>query len=252
LRRGERVHVDIQDLVVHFAGRPRPALDGVRLRLAAGEHIALLGASGSGKTTLLRALVGAVMPMSGTVVVGGMSVYTDRAARRQVRRRTGMVRQRDDLVIGLRAQTNAVLGTATEWSGADWLQVASGRVPHRYRDPLQGLARRHGIAEYLTSRVEHLSGGQRQRVALVRALLPGPDLLLADEPTSGLDPVTARAAVDALQGAHGATVIVSTHDMNVAQRFSRVVGLREGQVIFDGALPDADQLAAIYQSAEVS
>jgi len=239
--------ITVQDLVVQFPQQPAPALDRVSLIVAAGEHVALLGASGSGKTTLLRSLVAAITPVSGVVEVDGLDVNAASAVQRNLRRRTGIIRQRDDLVTGLRAQTNAVLGTTGEWSFGDWLRVLCGRVPAPYRETLSALARAHGVENHLGSRVENLSGGQRQRIALIRALLPGPDLLLADEPTSGLDPVTGRAAVAALQGTSGVTVILSTHDMNVAQKFPRVIALQDGHVTFDGPTPDAERLAAIYE-----
>lgn len=246
------MRVEVRDLIVQFPQRPDRALDGVDLTVDPGEHVALLGVSGSGKTTLLRALVGAVRPTTGTVTVGGADVIGSREEQRRIRQRTGIVRQRDDLVVGMRAQTNAIIGTASTWGPLDWLQVLSGRVPTRYREPLTALATRHGIENHLRARIEHLSGGQRQRIALVRALLPDPDLLLADEPTSGLDPVAGRTAVTALQAVPQATVIVSTHDITVARRFPRVVALRAGRVIFDGPLPDDDDIAALYEPVGVA
>jgi ABC-type phosphate/phosphonate transport system ATPase subunit len=242
--------VEVRELGVHFPQRATPALAGVDLTIDAGEHVALLGVSGSGKTTLLRCLVGAVTPTSGSVRIGGVELTQSRQAQRLVRRRTGIIRQRDDLVRGMRAQTNALIGTSWTWGVADWLQVVSGRVPQRYRQPLAALATRHGVDAYLTSRVEDLSGGQRQRIALVRALLNQPQLLLADEPTSGLDPVTAHLAVTALQGVTDATVIVTTHDISVARRFPRVIALRAGSVIFDGPLPGDSDIAAFYEPVQ--
>jgi ABC-type phosphate/phosphonate transport system ATPase subunit len=244
--------VEVRALAVQFSHRATPALDGVDLSINTGEHVALLGVSGSGKTTLLRCLVGAVTPNSGSVTVGGVEVNESRQAQRLIRRRTGIIRQRDDLVRGMRAQTNALVGTAWTWGVSDWLQVLSGRVPSRYRQPLTALATRHGVDAHLAARVEDLSGGQRQRIALVRALLNEPQLLLADEPTSGLDPVTAHLAVTALQGVTDATVIVTTHDMSVARRFPRVIALRDGHVIFDGELPNDNDIAAFYESAQVA
>lgn len=245
------MRIKIRQLVVQFPQREHPALDGVDLTVEPGEHVALLGSSGSGKTTLLRAIVAAVPATSGEVGVDGLDPNGSHSNQRQVRRSTGIVRQRDDLVTGLRAQTNAVIATAPTWSLRDWFQVLCGRVPVSHRDRLQELAQRHGLTEHLTSRVEHLSGGQRQRVALVRALLPQPRLLLADEPTSGLDPVTARAAVDSLRAVAETTLILSTHDLAVARRFPRVVALRDGRIAFDG-VPTEEQMEAIYQPAGVS
>ncbi|WP_017559096.1 phosphonate ABC transporter ATP-binding protein [Nocardiopsis baichengensis] len=245
------MHIELSDITAAFKERDDPALDGVSLTIERGEHVALLGPSGSGKTTLLRCLLGAVRPLSGTARVDGLDPTEPRDLRR-IRRSSGVIRQGNDLILALRAQTNAVLGTAPGWTAADWVTILRGRVPARFRDQVSRLAERQGILPFLKSRAEHLSGGQRQRVALVRAVLPQPRLLLADEPTSGLDPVTARAAVQALREATGVTVVVSTHDLAIARRFPRIVALRQGRICFDGDhLSEADA-DAIYDERVVS
>ncbi|QTR06455.1 ATP-binding cassette domain-containing protein, partial [Saccharothrix algeriensis] len=176
---------------------------------------------------------GAVTPASGTVSVGGKDP-AKASELRFIRRRTGVVRQGNDLVHGLTAQTNAVLGTSADWGVRDWFAVLRGRMPTRYAQRVQALADAQGIRPFLRYPVERLSGGQRQRVALVRAVLSEPRLLLADEPTSGLDPATARAAIRTLRAADGVTVVVSTHDLAIARQFPRVIALRDGRVCFDG------------------
>jgi ABC-type phosphate/phosphonate transport system ATPase subunit len=245
------MHIELDGVTASFAGRTVPALDDVSLSVAEGEHVVLLGPSGSGKTTLLRCLLGAVAPSSGTIRVDGL----DPAAKddlQTIRRRTGVVRQGNDLVLGLRAQTNALLGTASSWGPREWAAVLRGKVPSRYEERMRALTDAQGVQPYLRSRVEHLSGGQRQRVALVRAVLPEPRLLLADEPTSGLDPVTSQAAVDTLREASGVTVVVSTHDLAIARQFPRVVALREGRVSFDGTELTEDDATRIYQGTAVA
>jgi ABC-type phosphate/phosphonate transport system ATPase subunit len=237
--------VELDGLTVAFPGRPFPAVHEVTLRIRHADRVALIGPSGAGKSTLLRAILGAV-PASGTVRVGGLNPYGGARERRTIRGRTGFLRQGGDLVPGLSARLNAVLGTSGEWRARDWLHALRGGVPTRYEDRLSALAARHGVADVLEPRVEDLSGGQRQRVALVRALLPRPALLLADEPTAGLDPVTARAAVDGLLTASDATIVLATHDVGVAARFDRVVALRDGRVVHDGAAPDGDWLSRFY------
>jgi len=232
-------------LTVAFPGRTVPAVHRVTLRIGRGDRVALIGPSGAGKSTLLRAVLGAV-PVSGTVRVDGLDPYGGGRERRAIRRRTGFLRQGGDLVPGLAGRLNAVLGTAGGWTARDWLRVARGRVPPRYEHRLAVLAARHGVADLLESRVEQLSGGQRQRVALVRALLPGPALLLADEPTAGLDPATARAAVDELLAQPDATIVLATHDLAVAARFERVIALRDGRVAGDGPPPDRVWLDRLY------
>jgi len=238
------VEVRSSGLTVWFRGRPAPALADVDLRIEAGARVALLGPSGSGKSTLLRAILGAV-PAHGRVSVAGLNPYGRRSDQVAIRRRTGLVRQGGDLVFGLSGRLNALAGTTATWTLLDWYQVTRGRVPVRYLDRFATLVASHGLEEYVGARVETLSGGQRQRVALVRALLPEPELLLADEPTAGLDPVTGATAVDAILASGARTIVVATHDLAVAARFPHVLALRAGRVVHNGGLaPDA--IGALY------
>jgi ABC-type phosphate/phosphonate transport system ATPase subunit len=156
------------------------------------------------------------------------------------------VRQRDDLVPGVSARTNILIGQSWSWRMPDWWAVARGRAPSQHVSRLAELAEGHGITDILDERVEDLSGGQRQRVALARALLGVPRLLLADETTSGLDPVNAARAVADLTSVVEATVILSTHDVSLAGSLARVVALRAGRIVHDGAPPDARQTELIY------
>lgn len=232
----------LDGLTVDFAARGIRAVDGVDLHIRAGEQVALLGRSGAGKSTLLRALLGAVPPVAGGVRIDGRDPFGSAAEVRALRRATGVIRQGNDLVLGLSARLNALMGTASEWRVRDWVIALRGGVPAAYRERLAALAARHGITGALDARVSELSGGQRQRVALCRALMPDPRLLLADEPTNGLDPATAGAVVDALRGTEGVTLVVATHDLGVARAFPRVVALADGAVVYDG--DDFDEQAA--------
>jgi ABC-type phosphate/phosphonate transport system ATPase subunit len=216
------------------------------LDVQAGERVALLGPSGAGKSTLLRALLGAV-PATGVIRVGGRDPYGTAADRLAIRSATGFLRQGGDLVLGLSGRVNALMGTTRAWQVSDWIRVLRGSVPARYADRLADLAERHGIGDCLSQRVDQLSGGQRQRIALVRALLPQPRLLLADEPTAGLDPVTADAATQAIHDCGAETVVVATHDLAVAARFTRVLALRQGRLVHDGAALDGEDLARLYR-----
>jgi ABC-type multidrug transport system ATPase subunit len=215
----------------------------VSLEVSAGERVAVLGPSGAGKSTLLRTLLGAA-PATGTVRVGGLDPYGD--GTRAVRRATGFLRQGDDLILAVSARLNAVLGTVPWWTAADWGRAVAGRPPRGWADRLVELADRHGVTDCLPAPAGKLSGGQRQRIALIRALLPGPRLLLADEPTTGLDPVTAAAAVRALHDG-GATVLAATHDAAVAATFDRVIALRDGRLVYDGPPLDTATAAELYR-----
>jgi ABC-type phosphate/phosphonate transport system ATPase subunit len=237
--------VDVRDLRVDLPGHGARALDGVTLRILAGEQVALLGPSGAGKTTLVRALLGAVRPMAGAVSVGGVDPTGSRADLRAVRRRIGLVRQGGDLVPSLSARANALAGVSHELGPAAWLALARGRVPVTHATRLAALADEHGLGPLLDVPTGRLSGGQRQRVALLRALMGRPGLLLADEPTAGLDPGTASSALAALRGAPG-TLLVATHDLAVARAFGRVVALRAGRVVHDGDGFDAGDAEALY------
>ncbi len=237
------MRIEVSNVRVTFTDQA--VLDDVSLSVAPGEQIALLGPSGAGKTTLLRVVVGALRPERGAVMADGVDPFGTRAGLTRLRRSIGCVRQRDDLVAGLTARTNILAGAAHAWRPADWAAVLVGSVPRRFAERLGELARIHDIESLLADRVEHLSGGERQRVALARALFTRPRLLLADECTSGLDPVRATVALDHLQGS-GATLLATTHDLNVARRFERVVALREGKIVFDGKPPDAEEIERIY------
>ena len=243
------MNIECRDLTVRF-GKDKQVLAGVDLSVGDGEHVALLGPSGAGKSTLLRVLLGAVRPAGGTVRVGGRNPYGSRRDLSAIRQASGVIRQRDDLVRGLTARTNILIGLTHEWKPGDWLTVMRGHTPARYTQRLNTLAAEHGVDEFLDANIENLSGGQRQRVALVRALLPAPQLLLADEATSGLDPARAEAALANLRRAQ-VTLIVTTHDVAVARQFPRIIALRDGRIVFDGNELSTVDVREIYGTSEL-
>lgn len=119
----------------------------------------------------------------------------------------------------------------------------------REKEEVADLLKRVGIKEKIFHRVDHLSGGQQQRVAIARALYQRPEMILADEPVSSVDPERAKSLVELLIGLareEGQTLVMSLHDIDLAKRyFDRVIGLREGQVVMDGA-PDQIDLRQLY------
>ena len=211
------------------------ALRQVSLRLAAGEQVAVIGPSGAGKTSLLRVAGTSVRPSDGRVEALAVNPWQLGARDlRRLRARIGMVHQAPPIPPRLRVVTAVLAGRLGAWSTGRAL--ASLLYPADIVGARDVLAR-FDLADRLFDRCDRLSGGQLQRVGIARALYQRPALLLADEPVSALDPVLADAAVGQLVAqaqATGATLLASLHAVDLALKwFSRIVGMREGEVVFD-------------------
>ena len=216
------------------------ALADVDLEVAAGERVALVGPSGAGKTTLLSLLNGSLAPSAGTVRVQGRDLATLRSSeRRQIQRRIGTVHQQFHLVGPLRVIHNLNAGRLGSWSLA---RAITSLVSPRDVEEAAAALRRVGIPEKLYERTDSLSGGQQQRVALARVLLQDPVAILGDEPISSLDPARASEIMEllaSLAGEGNRTLVVSLHAVEHAlAHCDRLVGLRQGRVVFDAAAPD--------------
>jgi putative ABC transport system ATP-binding protein len=203
-------------------GRPLTVLDGVDLVVRAGDFVAVLGPSGSGKSTLLGLLAGLDRPSEGSVLLDGEDLgRLDEDALALLRRRkVGFVFQSFQLLGNLTARENVLL--PLELNG----------VPAA-RERTEDLLRRVGLGDRGHHYPSQLSGGEQQRVALARAFAPRPPVLLADEPTGNLDEETGSAALDLLvelREREGATLVLVTHDPQVAARATRRVHLRAGRV----------------------
>jgi phosphonate transport system ATP-binding protein len=236
--------------VVHANGQR--ALAGVSLEAAAGERIAVIGPSGAGKTTLLRVLGAALRPDEGAVELLGEAPWRLSAgALRKLRARIGTVHQSPPIAPRLRVVTAVLSGRLGQWSTARALAalVHPGDIAGAHE-----VLARFALEDRLFERCDRLSGGQLQRVGIARALYQRPDLLLADEPVSALDPTLADAALGQLVAQSrdtGATLVASLHAVELALRwFPRIVGLREGRVIFDRPAGEVDSamLQALYAS----
>ena len=216
------------------------ALEEVDLSVHAGEHVALVGPSGAGKSTLLRLCTAAVQPSAGEVEV--FDQVLSRVTPRQlvaVRRRIGAVHQQLHLVGRLRVVHNVLAGRLGHWP---WWRALLSLVHPLEVDAARAALARVGVVDTLLARTDSLSGGEQQRVALARVLVQQPELVLADEPVASLDPVRGEEVLRLLTGAvvgRTSTLLVSLHDLDLALRHcDRVVGLRQGRVLFD--LPPAE------------
>jgi putative ABC transport system ATP-binding protein len=210
-------HFKMGDSVVH-------ALRGVDVTIARGEFVALVGPSGSGKSTVLNLIGGLDRPTSGEVWINGMELSgsDERALTRHRRQHVGFVFQTFNLLPRLTAEENVALPL-----------MFSG-VPRKDRSAAaRALLGRVGLDQRLTHRPGQLSGGEQQRVAIARALVGQPALLLADEPTGNLDSTTGAeimALLKELNEERDLTLLVVTHDPEVAAFAHRIVKLRDGRV----------------------
>lgn len=226
------------------------ALRGVSFSIEAGEVVGLIGPSGAGKSTLIRCVNRLVEPTSGSIMLGDRDIATvGRGELRRIRRRMGMIFQEYALVERLTVMENVLsgrLGYVPFW------RSFSRRFPQADVDKAFALLARVGLSEHADKRADALSGGQRQRVGIARALEQDPELLLIDEPTASLDPKTSRQIMRLIGEVcreRGLPAIINIHDVVLAQMFvDRIIGLRAGEVVFDGApdVLDNDALTAIY------
>ena len=231
--------IEVEHLVVDRGGRR--VLDDVSFTVAPGEVVGLLGPSGCGKSTLMRALVGVQIVKSGTVTLLGRP-----AGSADLRRRVGYVTQAPSVYADLSVRLN--LRYFATILGAD-------------RSDVDRVIEQVDLGSHADSLVGRLSGGQVSRVSLATALLGAPELLVLDEPTVGLDPVLRRDLWQLFQrlAATGVSLLVSSHVMDEASRCTRLLLMREGQILADDSPDDlltqtaaADVEAAFLQLVDAA
>ena len=218
-------------------------LKDVDLTIDDGEFVAVIGLSGAGKSTLIRAINRMHAITSGTLTVNGTDVSRlSGKGLRKLRRTIGMIFQSFNLVTRTTVIRNVL--TAFVPDLPLWRRVL-GIFPKSAKLKALEALDKVGILEKAYTRVDQLSGGQQQRVALARTLAQNPSIILADEPVAALDPVTAKAVMDDFRNINrnmGITVVINIHHVELALEYcDRVIGVRAGEVVFDGPASSVDK-----------
>jgi putative ABC transport system ATP-binding protein len=239
--------IDIRDITkVYEMGEEKVhALSGVTLGVQKGEYVAIMGPSGSGKSTLMN-LIGCLdTPTSGSYILNGREVAT------MTDDELAAIRNQE---IGFVFQTFNLLPRTTALQQVELPLVYSGLPRKERRDRAVKALEAVGLADRMTHQPNELSGGQRQRVAIARALINNPSILLADEPTGNLDSQTGveiMALFDQLNG-RGNTIVLVTHEEDIAAHARRIVRLRDGKVLQDAPNERARPAAAVEGAANLS
>lgn len=225
--------IDIRNLEkVYKMGDERVrALDGVSLTIEPGEFVAIMGASGSGKSTLMNILGCLDQPTAGEYILNGTPTHRLGMSR--------LARVRNEQ-IGFIFQSFELLNRATAVQNVKLPMLYSRRNLFSAGRRAKNALRRVGLGDRMGHRPNQLSGGQRQRVAVARALVNEPTILLADEPTGNLDTKTTAEIIGLFKELHdqGQTIVIVTHEEDVAGNAERIVRLRDGKVISDCATAD--------------
>jgi phosphonate transport system ATP-binding protein len=234
--------IEFENVDVTYPGGLK-ALKNVSLTIGTGELVVIVGLSGAGKSTLLRAINGFVPITAGSVKVDGVEVRgADAKTLRELRSNIGMIFQTFNLVNRTTVINNVLMGRLSKvprWRSMLGLWPASEREM-----ALQSLERVE-IVEKAYVRASDLSGGQQPRVGIARALAQEPIVLLADEPVASLDPVTSHTVMRDLRRINrdlGITTIINLHFLDLARSYGqRLVGLRDGELVYDGQIADVDE-----------
>jgi len=232
--------IRLDDVSVTYRNGTR-ALRGVSVDIAAGEMVSVVGLSGSGKSTLVRTINGLVPVTDGAVSVGPYAVTGLRGRRlRELRGHVGMIFQGFNLADRTDVYRNVLVG---RFAHTPAYRTLVGWTTPRDRELALTALDSVGMLDKLWTRASALSGGQKQRVAIARALTQEPSVMLADEPVASLDPPTAHAVMGELRRINadrGLTVLVNIHLMDLARQYTtRMIGLRAGEVVYDGSAADA-------------
>ncbi|MBI4280377.1 MAG: phosphonate ABC transporter ATP-binding protein [Armatimonadetes bacterium] len=225
--------IELRHVAVRYPGGV-DALRGVTLQVRRGEFVAVVGLSGAGKSTLLRTINRLVEPTSGEVWFDGENITRVPTTRlREIRAQMGMIFQTFNLVKRSTVLRNVLAGRVGHVPA--WRVLLGMFTPHDRAVAATAL-RKLDIADKAHVRADQLSGGQQQRVGIARALVKNPSLILADEPTGNLDTQSSTEIIAILQRLNreeGITIIIVTHEADIAAHTGRIIAMRDGVVVSD-------------------
>ncbi len=218
-------------------------LSNINLTIHRGEFVVIVGLSGAGKSTLLRSINRLHEITDGDIRIDNKSITAAKGSElRRIRRDIGMIFQSFNLVKRSSVLRNVLAGRVGYHST---LRTILGLFPEEDMDLAFRALDRVNILEKAYARADELSGGQQQRVAIARVLAQEARIVLADEPVASLDPLTTKQVMDDLQRINqelGITTIVNLHDVDLARKYAtRVIGLRDGEIVFDGPVQEATE-----------
>ncbi|MHC5229030.1 phosphonate ABC transporter ATP-binding protein [Enterococcus sp. LJL99] len=225
-------------------------LKDINLTIEDGEFVSIIGLSGAGKSTLLRSINRLNEITEGNIEIDGTSITKAKKKElRRIRRHIGMIFQHFNLVKKSTVQKNVISGRLGYYST---LKSIFGIFSKEDYELVNDALERVGLADKLHSRSDELSGGQQQRVSIARTLVQQASIILADEPVASLDPITTQKIMKDLKKINtdlNRTIIINLHSVELAREFStRIIGLRDGEVVFDGNAAEAtdEVLTSIY------
>lgn len=241
--------IEIRNVSKTYANGTK-GLNHINLTIGRGEFVAIVGLSGAGKSTLLRSMNRLHDITEGKIVIDGKSITAAKGRElRRIRRDIGMIFQSFNLVKRSSVLRNVLAGRIGYHST---LRTLLGRFPKADVDLAFQALDRVGIVQKAYARADELSGGQQQRVAIARVLAQEAKIILADEPVASLDPLTTKQVMDDLKRINAEseiTTIVNLHSIDLARQYAtRIIGLRAGEVVFDGPVSEAtdERFTEIY------
>lgn len=239
--------IQIEKLTHRYSPKRKIVLNNISLHVKKGESVVIIGSSGSGKSTLLRSINRLIEPTSGKVYVFGRNILEiPNKAAEKMRGKIGMIFQNFNLTERETVLRN-VLNGRLRYKGV--FNTLIGKFSKIDYEVVEESIRKVGLEEYKNERVSELSGGQRQRVAIARALSQKPEIILADEPVSSLDPHLMTEILDLLKKIcfeKEITLVTSLHFLELARKYgSRIIGIKEGEIIFDGKPTDLTDIDII-------